>query len=83
MPKPPSAHRKSAQKVPQFGSANIGEQRVHIWINAGVYLALERLAKSYGVTKKEMLERLIVDEEERVLHKTNPDSPEGQKYLGL
>jgi hypothetical protein len=39
-------------------------------------LALERLSNRYGVTKREMLERLIVAEDKRILSGIELDSPE-------
>jgi hypothetical protein len=74
----------NSQQSPHFQRVEgLGQQHVHIWISDGVYLALERLAKCYGITKKDMLEKLIVDEDEKVLHGTNLESAEGQRYLSL
>jgi hypothetical protein len=36
----------------------------------------------YGVTKWELLEKLLVAEEEKVLKDLDLDSDEGRKYLG-
>jgi hypothetical protein len=39
-------------------------------------LALERLAKRYGVTKRAMIERLVIAENERIRETLELDSPE-------
>ena len=40
--------------------------RINNWVNQIAYFTLERLAKHYGVTKKEMLEKLIIEKEEEL-----------------
>jgi hypothetical protein len=45
-------------------------------------LALERLSNRYGVTKREMLERLIVAEDKRILSGIELDSPEWDNHFG-
>jgi hypothetical protein len=77
------AERQKAYRAnrPFAGEDGNGERRLNTWINTRAALALERLAERYGVTKREMLERLVVAEEERLLEGINLDTPEGQKYL--
>lgn len=38
-----------------------GERRLNTWVTAGADLALERLAGHYGLTKRAMLELLILE----------------------
>lgn len=53
-------------KRPFSGKDDNGERRINTWVNTGTYLALERLARRSGITKREMLERLVVAEDERI-----------------
>lgn len=53
------------RKNRQFAGEN-GERQLNTWLSTGAYLALARLAKHYGVTKREMLERLISDKHKKV-----------------
>jgi hypothetical protein len=69
------------QKRPFAGEDGNGERRLNTWISTRASLALERLAKSYGVTKREMLERLVITEEENFLKGINSDMPEWQQYF--
>lgn len=67
MPKTP-AERQAAYRAkrPLAGVDNNGERRINTWVNTGTALALERLARHNGVTKREMLERIVLAEEARV-----------------
>ena len=65
----------------QFAGDN-GERRVSAYVSTRAALALHRLAESYGVTKRELLEKLLIDKDEKVLKGLNPDTPEIRKYLG-
>jgi hypothetical protein len=58
-----------------------GERRLNTWVSTRASLALERLAKSHGVTKRDMIERLVVMEEEKLLKSMNSDSPEWRQYF--
>lgn len=72
------AYRASRQFAGEDGN---GERRLNTWMSTRATLALDRLAARYGVTKRELLERLIVAEEERVLQGIDLDTPEGEAYL--
>ena len=57
---------KYRAKRPFAGKDDNGERRINSWVNTGTYLALERLARHYGITKREMLERVVVAEDDRI-----------------
>lgn len=63
------------------GKDGNGERRLNTWVSTRTSLALERLAKSYGVTKREMVERLVITEEDRRLSGMNSDSQEWRQYF--
>jgi hypothetical protein len=64
----------------QFAGEN-GERRITAYVSTRAALALQRLANRYGVTKREMLEKLLVNEEEKVLQSLDLDTAEGKNYL--
>ncbi|MEB0023815.1 hypothetical protein [Actimicrobium sp. CCI2.3] len=66
---------------PFQGKDGNGERRLQGWITTGGALALDRLARRYGVTKQEMMERLINAEDERIVAELKPDSPEWDAYF--
>jgi hypothetical protein len=81
MAKTAAERQKQYRARRQFAGDN-GERRVSAYVSTQAALALHRLSNSYGVTKRELLERLLIAEEEKVLKGLNLDSPEGRKYLG-
>ncbi len=49
----------------------------------GSHLALTRLAKRYGVTKREMLERLKLEADQQILATLDCDSSEWSDYFSV
>lgn len=70
-------YRKSR---PFAGPDGNGERQLNTWLSTGAWLALGRLAKHYAVTKREMLERLLMEENERVTRGMNEE--QFAEYLG-
>jgi hypothetical protein len=77
------AERQQAYRVnrPFAGPDGNGERRLNMWVSTRAALALDRLAARYGVTKRGMMERLILAEEERVLNSIGLDSQDEREYL--
>ena len=53
------------------------------WIGSDAHFALKRLARHYGATKQELIERLAVAEEDRILTGIELDSPEWNAHFGV
>ena len=77
-----AAERQKEYRANRQLAGENGERRVTAYVSTRASLALERLSRSYGVTKRELLERLLVAEEEKVLQGLNLDSDDGKRYLG-
>ncbi|MDD5707050.1 MAG: hypothetical protein PHR35_14090 [Kiritimatiellae bacterium] len=58
-----------------------GERRLNGWISVKAYLALDRLARRYGVTKREWLERMVIAADDDVLRTLELDTPEWDAYF--
>lgn len=83
MAKTPAERQKEYRANRQFaGEDGNGERRITAYVSTRAALALQRLANRYGITQRDLLERLLVTEEEKVLKGMDLDSPEGRKYLG-
>lgn len=79
-----AAERQAAYRASRYqaGPNGNGERRLNTWVDTEVHLALERLARRYGVTQREMLERLIRAEDDRLLAGIKLDTPEWDAYFG-
>jgi uncharacterized protein YidB (DUF937 family) len=60
-----------------------GERRLNTWVATGAAQALRRLARHHGVSQREMLERLILDADERIVKALDPDSAAWVEYFGV
>ncbi len=82
MAKTAAERQKAYRAQRQFaGEDGNGERRITAYVSTRAALALNRMAKSYGVTKREMLERLVVAAEDKLLEGMKSDSPEWEKYF--
>ena len=66
---------------PFAGPDGNGERRINTWVTTEAALALNRLAARYGVTKREMLEKLIRDVDDQVTRTFEPFTPEWDEYF--
>ena len=76
-----AAERQAAYRArrPMVGTS--GERRLNTWVSTSAHMALERIAKRYGVTQREMLERFIKVEDDRILADLEYGTPECDAYL--
>ena len=78
-----AAQRQAAYRARRAhaGHDGNGERRLSVWIGTSTSLAVGRLARRYAVTKQDLIEKLIVAEDERVLAGLDFDSAEWQEYF--
>lgn len=82
MAKTAAERQKEYRAQRQFaGEDGNGDRRINTWVSTRAALALNRLANSYGVTKREMLERLVVGAEDNLLNGMKSESPAWEKYF--
>lgn len=80
--KTPAQRQAEYRKARAFaGPDGNGERRLNTWISTGASLALARLANRYGVTKREILERLISEADDQIAATLEQDSPEWAAYF--
>lgn len=78
-----NAERQQTYRQRRPKAGDNGERRLNTWITTGAALALQRLARHYAVTKREMLERIILEADDTILKTLPADSPELNAYLGV
>ena len=55
-----AAQRQQAYRNHRPMAGENGERRINTWVSAATALALARLSRRYGVTMRQILERLIL-----------------------
>ena len=84
--KPKTAAQRQAEsraKRHLAGAHGDGQRQLNTWLDIGVAVALERIAKRDSVTKRQLLERLIRQEDKRILETIEFNSKEWNDYFGL
>jgi hypothetical protein len=74
--------REYRARRPFAGPDGNGERRINTWVSTGAALALERLARHHGLTKRQMLEQLIEAADERIRKRLKSDA-EWDEYFGV
>ena len=77
--------RQAAYRMRRFtaGRSHLGDRRLNTWIGADASLSLARIALWEGISKRELLERLIAAEHKRILAGFEPGSPDMDAFFGL
>lgn len=74
--------RQAEYRARRAEAGENGERRLNTWLPTGAMLALNRLARRYGVTQRETLVQLITTADKSILDELEPDSTEWQEYFG-
>lgn len=79
-----TAQRQAAYRARRqdAGPDGNGERRLNTWISTEAHLALARIARRDGLTQRELLERFILAEDQRILSTLRLDTPEWAHYFG-
>ncbi len=78
-----AAERQAAYRKRRPMVDGDGQRRINTWVSTTAHLALARLARRENVTQREILERLICAEDDRILAGIALDSPEWTAYFGI
>lgn len=82
MAKTAAERQKEYRAQRQFtGEDGNGERRISPYVRTRAALTLDRLANRYGITKREMLEPLVVSAEDKLLEGMTSESTEWKKYF--
>jgi len=64
----PAERQKRYRENRKLAGEN-GYRQINVWLSTEAAMALKRMAKRYSVTKREMLERVLVDAQDRIMRK--------------
>jgi hypothetical protein len=76
-----ASERQAQYRNTRSTSGDNGERRVNTFVTTSAFLALERLSNRYAVTKKEMLEKLLLSADENITKTLDIDSKEWKEYF--
>jgi hypothetical protein len=78
-----TAQRQAAWRARRATAGNDGngERRLDMWVSTEVDLALARLARRHAITKRQMLEQLIVRADDAIVRRLDPDSEQWDSYF--
>ena len=78
-----AAQRQASYRArrPHAGEDGNGERRLNLWVSTRTDLAIERLARRYCVTKREIVERLVIAMDDRIIATLDIDAPEWDQYF--
>jgi hypothetical protein len=77
------AERQAEYRKRRPTAGDNGERRINTWITTAAYLALRRLANRNNITKRAMLENLILEADQKNLSSLDPDSKEWDEYFNV
>jgi len=75
------AERQAAYRKGRPVAGENGERRINAWVSTAAFLALGRLARRYGVTQREMIERLVLESDQEIVDALDPDSAAWDAYF--
>ena len=60
-----------------------GERRLNTWISTSASFALERLARRHRLTRRALIERLVLAADQDMIATLDRDTPEWDHYFGV
>jgi len=76
-----AAERQAAYRDRRATAGDNGERRINTWVSTRTALALVRLARHHKLSKREVLERLVLASDEGISSGLDPDSAEWATYF--
>jgi len=61
-----ATERQRAYRARRSTAGDNGERRLQAWVTTKADLALDRLARHHGITRRAMLERLIIEADDSI-----------------
>lgn len=79
----PTVQRQAAYRARHAaaGKDGNGELRLEMWVSTEADFALARLARRCALTRRQMLERLIVRADDAIVRRLDPDSKQWDLYF--
>lgn len=76
-----AAQRQAAYRARRHDGE--GEVRLNTWIASPAHCALTRLARHHGLTRRALVERLLLAADDAILRTLDLDTPAWDAYFGV
>jgi len=76
-----NAMRQKRYRDDRHTAGQNGERRLNTCVTTATALALRRLSCHYGVTKREMVQRLVAEADDKIVQTLDTDKSEWEEYF--
>ena len=76
-----ATERQRAYRARRATAGDNGERRIQAWVITKADLALDRLARHHGITRKAMLEKLILEADDSIHRGLDDEAYEAYMYV--
>ena len=76
-----SAQRQAAYRSRRHQGE--GLRRLNTWLSMPAYCALQRLAEHEGISQRNLIERLLLNADDEIVERLEPDTPQWEQYFGV
>lgn len=78
-----NSEKQRNYRLNRFKRGKYGDYRVNTFVKFEAYIGLERLASHYKITKRQVLESLIITADKTIFNSFDMDSDEFKKYINI
>lgn len=76
-----AAERQAACRLRRPTAGENGDKQINTWVTTRAHKALTRLARHHGISQRVMLERFLIEADDRISAELDPTSPEWDAYF--
>lgn len=76
-----AAQRQAAYRNKRPEAGDNGDRRLSSWASTAAFLALRRIAKHHGTTRRAMLEQLIIEADNQIEQSLRSNDDEWNRYI--
>ncbi|MBW2185714.1 MAG: hypothetical protein JRG71_04680 [Deltaproteobacteria bacterium] len=77
-----STQRQAKYRANRSTAGDNGERRLSTWVSTSALMALKRLTAHANTTQRDMIERLLLEEDQSVIDSLCSNDEELNKYIG-
>lgn len=78
-----NSEKQRNYRLNRFKRGEYGDYRINTFVKFEASSSLERLARHYKITKRQVLESLLIAADKAILNSLEPDSAEYKEYWNI